>query len=148
MAAPKLRQTLLLVRSVANSVDFFGPTGLGLRVLSADEKYAELESGEHSILSFREATRESELSKGYSPFLCFDVEDVDMLVPSLIMKGAHLDGGIKHEPEGKFAMLRAPDGVSIGLREILFTPAQLEMMRDADATLNRQGITRTVKPST
>ena len=147
MSRPKLRQTLVLVRNVASSVDFFGPAGLGLRVLSVSEKYAELEASELSVLGLREAVRESELSKGYSPFLCFDVEDVDMLVPTLIMKGAHLDGGIKHEPEGKFAVLRAPDGISIGIREILYSPAQLDMMKDADSVLNRQGVTRTVKSS-
>jgi hypothetical protein len=137
MSPPRLRQTLLLVRNVANSVDFFGPQGLGLRLLSASDKYAELEATDTTILALREVMRESELTKGYSPFLCFDVDDVDMLVPGLIMKGAHLDGGIKHEPEGKFAVVRSPDGVSVGLREIIFTPAQLDLMHDADVTLNR-----------
>lgn len=136
---PILRQTLILVRSLGPSLDFYGPAGLGLRLLSTTEKYAELEASGTSILALREVAKESELSKGYSPFLCFDVNDVDMLVPTLIMKGAYLDGGIKHESEGKFAVVRSPDGVSIGLREILFTPAQLEMMRDADVTLNRPG---------
>ena len=149
MSAPtaRLRQTLLLVRNVANTVEFLGPSGLGLRVLAKSENYAELEASETTVLAVKEALREADLCKGYSPFLCFDVDDVDMLVPNLIMKGATLDGGIKHEPEGKFAMLRSADGVSIGLREILFTPAQLEMMKDADDTLNRQKTSRTAAPS-
>ena len=134
----RLRQALLLVRNVANTVQFFGPNGLGLRILTTTETYAEMEASEHTILAIKEITREPDLCKGYSPFLCFDVDDVDSLVPNLIMKGATLDGGVKHEPEGKFAVIRSPDGVSIGLREILFTPAQLEMMKDADSTLNRQ----------
>jgi len=145
---PRLRQLILLVRSVPKTIDFFGPNGLGLRILGASESYAELEAAENLVLAVKEVTREADLCKGYSPFLCFDVPDVDMMVPGLIMKGATLDGGVKHEPEGKFAVLRSPDGVSIGIREILFTPAQLEMMRDADSTLKRNGISRNVIKST
>jgi len=141
--APRLRQTLVLVRNVFNSVAFFGPEGVGLNVLSASEMYAELEASEHTILAFKQVYRESDLCKGYSPFLCFDVDDVDGLIPSLVMKGGSLDGAVKHESEGKFAMIRSPDGLSVGLREILFTPAQLEMMKVADETLNRKPITKT-----
>jgi hypothetical protein len=137
----RLRQTLLLVRNVPSTVEFFGPSGLGLPILSTSDKYAELEATESTVLAVKEVLREADLCKGYSPFLCFDVDDLDMLIPNLVMKGASLDGGIKHEPEGKFALLRSPDGVFVGLREILFTPAQLELMKDADATLNRKGIT-------
>ena len=133
----RLRQTLLLVRNVSQSVEFFGPNGLGLKILLSEENYAELEACENNILALKTTMKESELCKGYSPFLCFDVSDVDGLIPNLIMKGAHLDGGVKHEPEGKFAVIRSPDGLSIGLREILFNPAQLQMMKDMDRTLNK-----------
>ena len=135
--AGQLRQCLILVRNVAKTLDFFGQDGIGLKILLKTESYGELEAGESLTLAIKKATRESELCKGYSPFLCFDVHDVDMLIPKLVLKGAVLDGGVKHEPEGKFAALRSPDGVTIGLREVLYNPSQLQMMRDADSTMNR-----------
>jgi hypothetical protein len=42
-----------------------------------------------------------ELSKGYSPFLSFNVEDMDGTVLRLLSMGAELDGPIKHPPQGK-----------------------------------------------
>lgn len=135
----KLRQLVVLVRDISHTVRFFGSEGIGLKVIVSNDEYAELEASEHLTISVKQATREAELCKGYTPFLVFDVPDVDSLVPNLIMKGAALDGGVKHEPEGKFALLRSPDGLSIGIREVLFNPAQLQMMKDADASLNRAG---------
>lgn len=42
-----------------------------------------------------------ELSKGYSPFLSFNVKDMDGTVLRLLSMGAELDGPIKHPPQGK-----------------------------------------------
>ena len=42
-----------------------------------------------------------ELSKGYSPFLSFNVKDMDDTVLRLLSMGAELDGPIKHPPQGK-----------------------------------------------
>lgn len=136
--APRLRQLLILVRDVPRSIHFYGPGGLGLPLLEGSSSdYAELESGE-SVLGLRRAQKEAELCKGYSPFLCFDVQDVDELVSNLVSKGAVLDGGVKREADGKFAALRCPDGVTIGLREVLFDPRQVELMNDADEAMNRK----------
>ncbi len=38
---------------------------------------------------------------GYSPFLCFDVQDMDATVVRLLQLGASLDGPIKYPAYGK-----------------------------------------------
>lgn len=40
-------------------------------------------------------------STGYSPFLCFDVADMDSTVVRLLQMGAALDGPIKYPAYGK-----------------------------------------------
>ena len=45
------------------------------------------------------------ISTGYSPTLCFDVENVDELIPRLLMQGARLDGPIKRPVQGKVTSL-------------------------------------------
>lgn len=42
-----------------------------------------------------------ELTKGYSPFLSFNVKDMDSTVLRLLSMGAELDGPIKYPPQGK-----------------------------------------------
>ena len=60
---------------------------------------------------------EAEVSSGYSPFVSFDVHDMDTLVPSLLGLGAVLDGPVQYDTLGKVAALRSPDGLMIALRE-------------------------------
>ena len=60
---------------------------------------------------------EAEVSSGYSPFVSFDVDDMDTLVPSLLGLGAVLDGPVQYDTLGKVAALRSPDGLMIALRE-------------------------------
>ena len=60
---------------------------------------------------------EAHTTVGYSPFICFDVADMDHTVAALIQRGAVLDGAIKYPPHGKVATLRAPDGHMLGLYE-------------------------------
>ena len=57
------------------------------------------------------------MSSGYSPFVSFDVDDMDTLVPSLLGLGAVLDGPVQYDTLGKVAALRSPDGLMIALRE-------------------------------
>lgn len=42
-----------------------------------------------------------QLTKGYSPFLSFNVDDMDSTVVRLLSMGAELDGPIKYPPQGK-----------------------------------------------
>jgi hypothetical protein len=61
--------------------------------------------------------REAPSTVGYSPFLCFNVEQMDKVVYKCLQLGATLDGPIKYPPQGKIASLRAPDGHMIGIFE-------------------------------
>ena len=68
-------------------------------------------------LSIQSNDTESQLSTGYSPFLNFDVEDMDSTVARCVQMGANLDGPIQYPAMGKVAALRSPDGHMIGLYE-------------------------------
>jgi predicted enzyme related to lactoylglutathione lyase len=113
-----LRQAMLLVRDIRLAVDFYGPNGLGLPLRHSSDTWAELGSEDASCsLALKLSTKEAELTKAFSPILCFDVADVDVLLPSLLLKGAILDGGVRREVYGTFAALKTPDGAMIGLRQ-------------------------------
>jgi len=68
-------------------------------------------------LSIKAVESEAQLSHGYTPFLSFDVEDMDSVVARCAQMGAKLDGPIQYPAHGKVAVLRAPDGHMIGLYE-------------------------------
>lgn len=61
--------------------------------------------------------REAQCSSGYSPFLSFEIDDMDSTIPRLITLGASLDGAIKYQPYGKVAAVRSPDGHMLALLE-------------------------------
>ena len=63
--------------------------------------------------------REAACSTGYSPLINFQVEDLDSVIPQLLMHGAELDGPIKYPRHGKVAVLRSPDGHMVGISELL-----------------------------
>jgi hypothetical protein len=52
-------------------------------------------------LSFNKVENESSTIKGYSPFLCHNVENLDEIIYKLIELGGTLDGPIKYPMEGK-----------------------------------------------
>lgn len=54
---------------------------------------------------------------GYSPFICFDVADMDSTIVRLLQLGASLDGPLKYPAYGKLGVVRSPDGHMIGLFE-------------------------------
>jgi len=45
MAGTRMKYVMLLVRDVSESISFYGPSGLGLRVVSATQNWAELSMG-------------------------------------------------------------------------------------------------------
>ncbi len=122
---------------VAAAVNFY-QNGLGMNIVRHTDEWAELQCpvGPPSSSSFPETSTaqqpqtnnnfnltiqacESEalLGVGYSPFLNFDVNDMDMTVARCVQMGAHLDGPIQYPAHGKVAALRSPDGHMIGLYE-------------------------------
>lgn len=50
---------------------------------------------------------EAAATTGYSPFLSFDVDDLDATIGAAMMAGARLDGAVRHQLRGKARMLRA-----------------------------------------
>lgn len=122
---------------VANAVNFYH-NALGMTVIRVTDEWAELactvsgaggrqvvssKSGGSSPaitnfrLSIKAVESEGQLSVGYTPFLSFDVDDMDGVVARCAQMGAHLDGPIQYPAHGKVAALRAPDGHMIGLYE-------------------------------
>mmetsp|Transcript_31178 Transcript_31178/g.43214 ORF Transcript_31178/g.43214 Transcript_31178/m.43214 type:complete len:120 (+) Transcript_31178:183-542(+) len=115
MASATLKYIMLLQKDVPKAVRFYNE-GLGLKVNCVTERWAELQSGNFKI-ALKAAEGEAFISTGYSPFLSFDVDDMDATVQKLLQLGASLDGPIKYPTHGKVAALRAPDGHMIGLHE-------------------------------
>jgi catechol 2,3-dioxygenase-like lactoylglutathione lyase family enzyme len=111
------RSVMLMIRDVPKSVAFYNEA-LGLPLLKSSDRYAELGvPGGGPPIALKHAEGEALVSVGYSPFLCFDVADVNDTVVRALTAGATLDGAIKHEPHGKVAVLRSPDGHMLGLYE-------------------------------
>jgi len=124
---------------VAAAVNFY-QNGLGLNIVRHTDEWAELQcpvgqpSSSSSLsdcttsaqqpptnnnfnLTIQACESEALLGVGYSPFLNFDVDDMDMTVARCVQMGAHLDGPIQYPAHGKVAALRSPDGHMIGLYE-------------------------------
>jgi len=137
LSGTRFGRVLLTVRGaegVANSVHFF-QLGLGLTVIRHTDEWAELAclvgkstntskveaSSSNSNPAFRLNLKgvynEAELSVGYGPILCFEVEDMDTTIARCIQMGANLDGPIQYPAHGKVATIRAPDGHMVGLYE-------------------------------
>mmetsp|Transcript_27021 Transcript_27021/g.48757 ORF Transcript_27021/g.48757 Transcript_27021/m.48757 type:complete len:142 (-) Transcript_27021:266-691(-) len=129
-------RALLMVRGsngVAAAVNFY-QNGLGMAVVRHTDNWAELTcpvgTSKTTItmaqdvsepinfhLSIQACESEAQLGVGYSPFLSFDVDDMDTTVARCAQMGANLDGPIQYPAHGKVAALRAPDGHMIGLYE-------------------------------
>jgi catechol 2,3-dioxygenase-like lactoylglutathione lyase family enzyme len=127
-------RALLMVRGsngVAAAVNFYH-NGLGMAIIRHTDNWAELtcpvgvstsitsQNGIDPInfhLSIQSCESEAQLAVGYSPFLNFDVDDMDSTVARCVQMGANLDGPIQYPAHGKVAALRAPDGHMIGLYE-------------------------------
>lgn len=127
-------RALLMVRGsngVATAVDFY-EKGLGMTIIRHTDNWAELvcpvvgsshpsimeaSMGTNFHLSIQASESEASLAVGYSPFLNFDVDDMDSIVARCVKMGASLDGPIQYPAHGKVAALRAPDGHMIGLYE-------------------------------
>lgn len=109
---------VLLHTDVLKAAQFYAH-GLGLAVNVCTLRWAELQSGPCKI-ALMQAPSDLQVTKGYSPFLSFNVTDMDSTVMRLLSMGGELDGAIKHQPQGKVAAVRCLDGHMLGL----FEPAQ------------------------
>ena len=121
---------------MAAAVNFY-QNGLGMNIVRHTDEWAELQcpvgqpsssfpdtsndqepqTSNNFNLTIQACESEALLGVGYSPFLNFDVDDMDMTVARCVQMGAHLDGPIQYPAHGKVAALRSPDGHMIGLYE-------------------------------
>lgn len=138
-AGVRFGRAMLMVRGaegVAQSVNFY-QNALGMNVLRHTDDWAELAcpvsdtsssfasaaaANNNTLLpnfrlSIKAVESEAQLSVGYSPFLSFEVDDMDGTVARCAQMGANLDGPIQYPAHGKVATMRAPDGLMIGLYE-------------------------------
>jgi len=121
--AARLSRIVLMVRGsegIARAVNFYHQA-LGLQVHRVTDDWAELgssSSGSDITLSLQAVhSNEAQLSTGYSPWITFEVDEMDPTVAAAVQAGAHLDGPIQYPAHGKVAMLRSPDNHMIGLYE-------------------------------
>lgn len=111
-------RALLMVRGsngVAAAVNFY-QNGLGLNIVRHTDEWAELscpvgssatQSSQPQMddaignfnLTIQACESEAQLGAGYSPFLNFDVDDMDSTVARCVQMGAHLDGPIQCKKE-------------------------------------------------
>ena len=100
---------------VASAVEFYHKA-IGLQILRATDEWAELSSGVPGVTLTLQATQiEAQLSVGYSPWITFQVDNMNDKVAACAQAGAHLDGPIQYPAHGSVAMLRTPDNHMIGL---------------------------------
>lgn len=131
MSLPGIRfgRAVMMVRGmdgVAQAVNFY-QNALGMHVERHTDSWAELSCGVDMSnvstsqpqfrLSIKAVENEAQLSAGYTPFLSFNVDNMDSIIATSIQMGGHLDGPIQYPAHGKVATLRAPDGHMIGLYE-------------------------------
>ena len=98
-------RALLMVRGsngVATAVNFY-QNALGLAVVRHTDEWAELtcpvSPASPSIkfhLSIQSVESEAQLGVGYSPFLSFDVDDMDSAIARCVQMGGNLDGPIQY----------------------------------------------------
>lgn len=67
------------------------------------------------------ARREAQNTTGYSPFMAFQVTELQETLQRIIPMGAEMDGPIRFVAAGKVAAIRNPDGHMM----TLFEPSDL-----------------------
>jgi hypothetical protein len=94
-----------MLKDLPSAVHFYGKEGLGLTLKRRSEMTAEFDTGGPPLV-LKAVEGEAMRSTGYSPFLCFDVMDMDSTVVRLLGLGASLDGPIKYPAYGKVSSHR------------------------------------------
>lgn len=112
---------LLLLRDVPTAVKFYGPEGLGMKVVGQAHSWAVLETeglrislqqtegyplfafsspwGKFSFSS--PPTRQAEAITGYTPQMSFTVGNLEGTMMKMMQLGATLDGPVKYPVHGK-----------------------------------------------
>jgi catechol 2,3-dioxygenase-like lactoylglutathione lyase family enzyme len=69
-----MKNIMILLKDVNKSVQFFNK-GLGCSINHSSEHWAELQSGDY-LIHLNKVDSEASTTSGYTPFLCFDVENI------------------------------------------------------------------------
>jgi catechol 2,3-dioxygenase-like lactoylglutathione lyase family enzyme len=131
-----LRSIILYARNVSKAASFYSE-GLGMRVTRTtaaplvSSRYehppewteAVLETPDSIPLVIHHMHHEAFYSTGCSPLLVFRVEEMENMIPKLLMRGAFMDGKIHYDIQGKMVRLRSPDGHMIALYEMTMNAA-------------------------
>jgi catechol 2,3-dioxygenase-like lactoylglutathione lyase family enzyme len=137
-ASARLSSVILLLRDVPRGLAFYRD-GLGLAVRASEATYARVAASDTLDLELAAATSEAQTCAGYSPFLTFEVDDMDTCVPRLLTLGAVLDGAVNYKPYGRTAAVRTLDGHMVGLFERAGLPDDGETALAAAAAAARTG---------
>lgn len=105
-----------MLKDLPAGIKFYGQKGLGLTLARSSSNTAEFDTG-GAPLVLKAVEGEAMRTTGYSPFICFDVADMDSTIVRLLQLGASLDGPLKYPAYGKLGVVRSPDGHMIGLFE-------------------------------
>jgi catechol 2,3-dioxygenase-like lactoylglutathione lyase family enzyme len=104
MSGVRFRYVQLLVRDVQQSAKFYNEA-LGVPILASTENWIEFgEESKRPWFVLKLVDNESQTRAGYSPFLSFDVDDLDTIVSRSLMAGAVLDGPIKRPVFGSVGL--------------------------------------------
>eukprot|EP00640_Fibrocapsa_japonica_P004691 CAMPEP_0113938162 /NCGR_PEP_ID=MMETSP1339-20121228/4569_1 /TAXON_ID=94617 /ORGANISM="Fibrocapsa japonica" /LENGTH=141 /DNA_ID=CAMNT_0000941135 /DNA_START=122 /DNA_END=547 /DNA_ORIENTATION=- /assembly_acc=CAM_ASM_000762 len=113
----RARSIILLVKEsqLEDTIQFYND-GLGLEFKHENDEFAEFDTG-GTRLVIKGVEDEASCTTGFSPMLCFDVDDMDATIQRMLGMGARLDGPIQYPVHGKVASVRTPEGHMIGLFE-------------------------------
>jgi hypothetical protein len=115
---------LLLVRDVGRSVRFYGPQGIGLRLIHASLPHAavfDLSRGTEAAATGPTLTLLESMQQPSQNvrnlMLRLQVDDLQERVVRLVQQhpGTEMDGGVQYGPQHMAACIRSPDGHLIGL---------------------------------
>jgi catechol 2,3-dioxygenase-like lactoylglutathione lyase family enzyme len=138
----RLTSIILLLRDVPRGLAFYRD-GLGLAVRTSTATHACVAASPTLDLELTAASGEAQTCAGYSPFLTFEVDDMDAAVPRLLGLGAVLDGAITYKPYGRTAAVRSPDGHMVGLVERAGLPGDADdMLAAAEAAAREEAARR------
>lgn len=97
-----LRNILLLVKNCQQTANFYKAVVKDINIIHETPTFIEMNTAKPSVpIIIKEATVASQLAVGYSPFLTFEVTDMDQSITQALSNGGMLDGPIRYPAQGK-----------------------------------------------
>lgn len=109
-ATASLSNIVLFCRNLERTTGFYSSV-LGLRVTKQSELLTELRDLRSNVIILRKsAGMEAVLTKGYSPILCFTVDNFESTFERLKQYELPIDGEIVRSEEFNMLTVRGPEG--------------------------------------